>query len=56
VARKRIGLSMRLDDAPEASEAKTAPTKRRERNAPKRQDTAPPGGSMADAFARAKRS
>lgn len=58
VARKRIGLSMRLDDTPEASEAnaKARPTKQRESKAPKQQSSSSLGGSMADAFARAKRS
>jgi uncharacterized protein len=58
VARKRIGLSMRLDDTPEASEAnaKARPTKQRESKAHKQQSSSSLGGSMADAFARAKRS
>lgn len=62
VPRKRIGLSMRLDDTPSgdsASEGQGDNHKvgqyRPSRKAP-RQPAKPIGGSMADAFARAKRS
>ncbi|OOF14334.1 MULTISPECIES: Tex family protein [unclassified Salinivibrio] len=62
VPRKRIGLSMRLDDTPSGDSASQgqgdnhkAGQYRPSRKAP-RQPAAPIGGSMADAFARAKRS
>lgn len=62
VPRKRIGLSMRLDDTPSGDSAPQgqgdnhkAGQHRPSRKAP-RQPTKPIGGSMADAFARAKRS
>ncbi|PCE68546.1 Tex family protein [Salinivibrio sp. YCSC6] len=62
VPRKRIGLSMRLDDTPSGDSAHQgqgdnhkAGQHRPSRKAP-RQPTKPIGGSMADAFARAKRS
>lgn len=62
VPRKRIGLSMRLDDTPSGDSASQgqgdnhkAGQHRPSRKAP-RQPAAPIGGSMADAFARAKRS
>ncbi|OOF23409.1 RNA-binding transcriptional accessory protein [Salinivibrio sp. IB574] len=62
VPRKRIGLSMRLDDTPSGDSASQgqgdnhkAGQHRPSRKAP-RQPAKPIGGSMADAFARAKRS
>ncbi|ODP99918.1 Tex family protein [Salinivibrio sp. SS2] len=62
VPRKRIGLSMRLDDTPSGDSAHQgqgdnhkAGQHRPSRKAP-RQPAKPIGGSMADAFARAKRS
>ncbi|OOF29215.1 Tex family protein [Salinivibrio sp. IB872] len=62
VPRKRIGLSMRLDDTPSGDSAPQgqgdnhkAGQHRPSRKAP-RQPAKPIGGSMADAFARAKRS
>ncbi|ODP98026.1 RNA-binding transcriptional accessory protein [Salinivibrio sp. SS3] len=54
--RKRIGLSMRLDDTPATSEPSAAAPKPREKAPKKRQDKPAAMGSMADAFARAKRS
>ncbi|SIO20130.1 Tex family protein [Salinivibrio sp. ES.052] len=54
--RKRIGLSMRLDDTPVASENTAAAPKHREKGPTKRQEKPATAGSMADAFARAKRS
>lgn len=54
--RKRIGLSMRLDDTPAASETTVAAPKQREKSPKKRQEKPATMGSMADAFARAKRS
>jgi uncharacterized protein len=54
VARKRIALSMRLDDAPEARAAGKGPSPSRGAPAPRRETSGPgAGGAFADAFARA---
>lgn len=56
VARKRIGLTLRLDDEPERKrEPRNAPGPRGgQRQQPQRRDRSPePGGSMADALRRA---
>ena len=58
IARRRIGLSMRLDDEPGAARDATIPSSRRPPSAPSgRKKGAQPAadGSLADAFRRARR-
>jgi uncharacterized protein len=54
VARKRIGLTLRLDDEPGRREAKPAePRGGGQQRRDRKRDSTPAGGSMADALRRA---